>query len=144
MKSARSLRFGAVFVAAAMLVASCGSNASEGTDSGGKVELLVWASREQYIPPDKFQAFMKENPNITVKFDVQDGDGILQQLQRMRAANQPLPDIIQDDSFVLSAYKEADLIQPIGDVIKRWQEEDPKSYAEELPIVFDEGKIDGV
>jgi ABC-type glycerol-3-phosphate transport system substrate-binding protein len=144
MKSARSLRFGAVFVAAAMLVASCGSNASEGTDSGGKVELLVWASREQYIPPDKFQAFMKENPNITVKFDVQDGDDILQQLQRMRAANQPLPDIIQDDSFVLSAYKEADLIQPIGDVIKRWQEEDPKSYAEELPIVFDEGKIDGV
>ena len=87
---------------------------------------------------------MKDNPNITVKFDVQDGDDILQQLQRMRAANQPLPDVIQDDSFVLSAYKEADLIQPIGDLVKRWQEEDPESYAEEWPIVFDEGKIDGV
>ena len=146
----RSLKFAGALAATTLLVASCGGGSgggaeeAEGSDSGGKVELTVWAAREQYVPPDRFEQFMKDNPNIVVKADVQDGDDILQQLQRMRAANQPLPDIIQDDSFILSAYKEADLIQPIGDLLKKWQEEDPASYDEELPIVFDEGKIDGV
>ena len=143
----RSLKDCRALVATTLLVASCGGGdtgaGSEGSDSGGKVELTVWAAREEYLPPDRFEQFMKDNPNITVKSDVQDGDDILQQLQRMRAANQPLPDVIQDDTFVLSAYKEADLIQPIGDLLKQWQEEDPESYDEQWPIVFEEGKIDG-
>jgi ABC-type glycerol-3-phosphate transport system substrate-binding protein len=145
MRSARSRGLFAAMAAATLVLTSCGSSGDTGDAAdSGKVTLVVWAAREQYIPPDKFKEFMEENPNITVQSDVKDGDDILQQLQRMRAANQPLPDVIQDDSFILPAYKEADLIQPIGDFMKRWQEEDPESYKQELPIVFDEGKIDGV
>ena len=108
-----------------------------------EVDLLVWSSREYYIPLDEGAAFMEACPNINITWDVQSNDDILQQLQRMQDAGQTMPDIVHDDTFLLEAYKEFGLIQPITEQVERWEEEDPETYNELLPIVFEENEIDG-
>ncbi|MQA80096.1 MAG: extracellular solute-binding protein [Streptosporangiales bacterium] len=124
-----------------LLVAGCGGGG--GGEDDGKITLTVWGSRTYYIPPDHFKSFMAEHPNITVKFDVMDKDDILQQLLRMKDAGQAMPDVIQDDVFLMEAYAQSDLIQPIDEYVTRWKKEDAAGYKKMLPIVWDEAKIDG-
>src|SRR5215510_6632415 len=81
----------------AMIGAACGGDdGSEG--SGGDGQLLVWSSRDYYVPPDQFKSFEAEYPDINLNWDVQAEDDILQQLLRMRQAGQAMPDVIQDDT----------------------------------------------
>src|SRR5688572_15707047 len=63
-------------------------------DSTEPVELLVWGSRDYYLPPDNFEGFMEKYPHITIKTDVQANDDVLQQLQRMKQAGQKAPDVV--------------------------------------------------
>ena len=164
----RTLILIAVF---AMLAAACGVQAGGGetTDEGGgggategggggggaseqlascldsdePVELLVWGSRDYYLPPDRFEAFQQEHPNITINWDVQANDDILQQMQRMRQAGQKMPDIVHDDTFLVADYQEAGLIRPIDDVMAQWEEEDAEQYGQIMPITWEENQIDG-
>jgi multiple sugar transport system substrate-binding protein len=120
-----------------------GDTAGGGGGEGEEVTLTVWASRESHVPPDQFAEFMEQNPNITIEWDVQDGDDILQQLQRMRNAGESLPDVIHDDSFLMGAYQSAELLLPLDEYVQRWQDEDPESFESLLPVAFDETTFDG-
>jgi ABC-type glycerol-3-phosphate transport system substrate-binding protein len=124
-----------------------GSGASEQLasclDSDEPVELLVWGSRDYYLPPDRFEAFQEQYPHITINWDVQANDDILQQMQRMQAAGQKMPDIVHDDTFRVAEFEEAGLIRPIEDVMAQWQEEAPEQYDAIMPLAWEENEIDG-
>jgi ABC-type glycerol-3-phosphate transport system substrate-binding protein len=122
-----------------------GATTTTGAEAGGdQIELLVWVSRPYYIPPDEFASFTAENPNVTVRFDVQSNDDMLQQMLRMQDAGQPLPDILgAEDSFLIENFAEAGLLLPHNPIAAQWQEEDPASYDLLLPLAWDETTIDG-
>jgi ABC-type glycerol-3-phosphate transport system substrate-binding protein len=132
---------GTLLASWALIGAACGGDDDSG--AGGDGELLVWGSREYYIPPDEFQSFESEYPDINLAWDVQAEDDILQQLLRMRQAGQTMPDVIQDDTFMMEAYYEAGLLQPIDDQLETWQEEDPELYDKILPNAWEDNVFDG-
>ena len=78
-------------------VTSCADNEEE-------AELLVWGSRDYYVPPALAEGVNELHPNITINTDVQSNDDILQQLQRMKDAGQKMPDIVHDDTFLVEQY----------------------------------------
>jgi multiple sugar transport system substrate-binding protein len=122
---------------------------TETTADGGEemeeVDLLIWVTRDYYIPPDGFESFMAEHPNINVTWDVQANDDILQQFLRMRDAGQPLPDVLgAEDSFLIENYVEAGLVESHDDIAATWQEEAPEQYDTLLPLAWDETTLDGV
>ena len=128
----------------ATTTAADGATTTAGGAEGEAIELLVWSSRPYYIPPDEFASFTAEHPNVTVQFDVQSNDDMLQQMLRMQDAGQKLPDILgAEDSFLIVNFAEAGLLLPHNDIAARWQEEDPDLYDQLLPIVWDETTIDG-
>jgi multiple sugar transport system substrate-binding protein len=146
-------KFLALFAVLAMVIAACGGGeeASDDTGEAGgetggdgeQIEMLVWASRDWYRVPDDFAAFMERNPNIKVTQDTQSNDDILQQLQRMKDAGQPLPDIINDDGFLMESYVAGGLALPFDEYKERWEAEDPEGYNNILPIAWEENTIDG-
>lgn len=132
--------------------AAAGDTETTAADAGGDeaagdeemVELLVWVTRPYYVPPDDFETFTAEN-NISVTYDVQSNDDILQQLLLRRDAGQPLPDVLgAEDSFLIEAFVEAGLLESHDDIAAQWQAEDPAQYDLLLPLVWDETSIDGV
>lgn len=143
----------ALLAVVALVVAACGGGGEDTTETAEtvvdgevtdeEIELLVWGSREYYIPPDQFQSFMEEYPNITINWDVQSEDDILQQLLRMQDAGQKMPDIIHDDMFMIEAFVASGLLRPIDDVLELWEEEDPEFYNKILPITWEETTFDG-
>ena len=151
----------AVLLLLAMISASCGSDDDGGSnsaksdtsndsdDSGDteavaeKVDLLIWASRDYYRPPDLWQGLMDEFPNINVVVQVESNDDILQQLQRMQDAGERLPDVIQDDTFLIEAYQNAGLLLDHTDLRAGWEADDPDTYNEILPIAWDENTFNG-
>ena len=135
----------------ALVAAACGDDdssdttAASGGDGGGEtatdgeqIDLLIWASRDYYRPPDLWEGFMAANPNINVEVQVESNDDILQQLQRMQDAGQRLPDVIQDDTFLIEAYANAGLLTDHTDLKDGWEADDPDAYNEILPIAWDE------
>ncbi len=155
-RSGRSvlLKFTALFAVMAMVLAACGGDdtsdttAAAGGDGGDggdggeeTVDLLIWSSRDYYRPPDLWQGFMDDNPNINVTVQVESNDDILQQLQRMQDAGQRMPDVIQDDTFLIEAYQNAGLLIDHTALKDRWESEDPDAYNEILPIAWDENRF---
>jgi multiple sugar transport system substrate-binding protein len=144
-------KFLALFAVLAMVIAACGGgeDATDDTGEGGgggdgdQVELLVWASRDWYAVPDDFAAFMEANPNISVTQDVQGNDDILQQLQRMKDAGQRMPDLINDDGFLMEAYVAGGFVLPFDDYKAQWEADFPDEYNNILPIAWEENNIDG-
>lgn len=154
----------ALLLVLGLVIAACGTDAGEttttaagdgttttagggddGGDDGEQVELLVWVTRDYYIPPDQFESFHAQHPDINVTWDVQANDDILQQFLRMRDAGQPLPDVLgAEDSFLIATYVEAGLLPPHDDIAAAWEAEDPEQYGLLLPLVWDETAIDGV
>jgi ABC-type glycerol-3-phosphate transport system substrate-binding protein len=138
----RSLALAAV---AALTLGACsgagdGSSAEGGGD--GAAELTVWFNRDYAVPPDKFETFHEEYPDINVTYDVRPDDNILPTLVQMREAGEELPDIIQDDTAVIPGYVQADLLHPLDDLVARWEEEDPESYERLYPVVWEQGTFD--
>ena len=112
-QSRRAIRFWSLFLVTVLVIAACDGGETTDTTTGGTggeasgepVELLVWASRDWYAPPDNYDAFNERHEGeIHVTLDVQANDDILQQLQRMQDADQPMPDLVQDDTFLIEAY----------------------------------------
>ncbi len=147
------LKLMALLAVLALVAAACGGDdepaattaaeADEGTTeetaaAGEQVDLLIWASRDYYRPPDLWQGFMEDNPNINVTVQVEANDDILQQMQRMQDAGQRLPDVIQDDTFLIEAYANAGLLMDHTPLKERWEQEDPDAYNEILPIAWEE------
>ena len=81
---------------------------------------------------------------MTVRFDIQSNDDMLQQMLRMQDAGQQLPDILgAEDSFLIENFAEAGLLLPHNDIAAKWEEEDPELYGKLLPLVWDETTRDG-
>ena len=143
------LKMVALFAVMAMVAAACGDDSSDTTAAAGgdvgeeQIELLVWASRDYYRPPDLWAGFMEENPNIKVTVQVESNDDILQQMERMQDAGQRLPDIIQDDTFLIEAYENAGLLLDHTEQKDRWESEDPDTYNQILPIAWEENEFGG-
>jgi ABC-type glycerol-3-phosphate transport system substrate-binding protein len=111
---------------------------TETTAGGEQIDLLIWASRDYYRPPDLWAGFMAENPNINVTVQVESNDDILQQLQRKQEAGERLPDVIQDDTFLIEAYANAGLLIDHTALKDKWEQDDPTAYGEILPIAWEE------
>lgn len=147
------LRVAAIVVVFALLAACSGASDSAGgadgsePDTGGTeqapaedVELTVWFTQEEGTPGfDEFEA----EHGVTVNVDIVPADDVFTQLQRMQSANQPLPDVIRFDGFLKAGLYEAGLLRPIDDMIERWQEEDPESFARLPESVFGAAQWDG-
>ena len=109
-----------------------------------EVEILVWVTRPYYIPPDDFESFTAAT-GITVTYDVQSNDDILQQWLLMRDAGEPLPDILgAEDSFLIETYVDSGLLPSHDDIAATWQAENPEQFDLLLPLVWDETSLDGV
>lgn len=128
-------------LATVLLLPGCGGG--EEPAPAGKTTITAWVSREWSNSADKFQQFMQDHPDITVKTEVIDTDDILQRMLRAADANQPLPDIIQDDIFTLQAYQDADLVAPINEYVEKFKSSAPEEFAKVLPIAWEEPTIDG-
>jgi len=122
-----------------------GSDTTAGGETpAGDVELLVWVTRPYYIPPDDFVSFTEET-GISVTYDVQANDDILQQLLTRVDAGQPLPDVLgAEDAFLIEQYVEAGLIESHDEIAATWEEEDPEQYGLLFPLAWDETTLDGV
>lgn len=129
-------------LAASVLVA-CGDDSSSDADADGKVTLRFWAARDFYMPADHFEQFMKDNPNIIVEWDVQADDDILQQVSRMKAAGQAMPDVIQDDPFRFPAYAQAGLVNDLQPMMDDWKAEDPETFDLLPPTAWEQSVVDG-
>lgn len=136
------MQAGAVLLTLVLGAAACGGDDSE-EGGGGDGELLVWSSRDYYVPPDEFQSFEQEYPDINLNWDVQAEDDIIQQLLRMREAGQTMPDIIQDDTFLMDAYYEAGLLAPIDEQMQAFEEEEPELYNSIMPLAWEDTEYDG-
>lgn len=155
-----------VLLTLGLIVTACGGNgtdsAADGTDDGGaattaaegeeggaegeeeEVELLVWATRPYYIPPDEFASFEEEHPNISVTVDIQSNDDILEQFLRMQDAGQPLPDVLgAEDAFLIDIYVEAGLLASHDEIATTWEEQAPDQYNSLWPLAWDETSVDG-
>ncbi|HEU4320570.1 MAG TPA: extracellular solute-binding protein [Acidimicrobiia bacterium] len=157
---ARITRLLALLLVMAMVAAACAGDDStdttEGDDGGGSdttadggggdgegVELLVWVTRPYYIPPDEFASFTEET-GVTVTYDVQSNDDILQQLLTRVDAGQPLPDVLgAEDAFLIENYVEAGLIESHDEIAATWEAEAPEQYELLFPLAWDETSIDG-
>ena len=116
---------------------------TDGEEPAGDVELLVWVTRDYYIPPDSFESFTADT-GISVTFDVQANDDILQQLLTRVDAGQPLPDVLgAEDAFLIENYVEGGLIESHDDIAATWEAEAPEQYATLFPLAWDETSIDG-
>ena len=122
-----------------------GGGGATTTTGAEAINLLVWVSRPYYIPPDAFASFMAENPGVTVQFEVQSNDDMLQQLQLRLDAGQDLPDILgAEDSFLIESFVVSGLVESHDDIAARWAEEEPDLYDLLLPLAWDETTLDGV
>jgi ABC-type glycerol-3-phosphate transport system substrate-binding protein len=158
MTAIRPVRWLALVALCALLAVACGSDGGDqaadepaGDGSGGSdaagdgepVELEIWAQETWMMPPDEFAGFMEEHPNITVKVDFKPEADQLQQMQARKAAGQKLPDLVQDDTFMLEAHMNAENVVPLDEWKDRWEEEEPDTFAELMPTAWDENVIDG-
>jgi ABC-type glycerol-3-phosphate transport system substrate-binding protein len=135
-----ALRVLAPVAALGMLLAGC----TGGGDSGGDENTLtVWGSRSYYLTDVNIAAWEKLHPDIKLKTEIVDTDDILERMLRAADAGQPLPDIIQDDIFLLQAYVDAGLVIPIDDYVTQFEADDPDAFADILPIVWEEPTRDG-
>lgn len=109
----------------------------------GDVELLIWGSRDYYLAADLWQGLLDDCPNLSITTQVESNDDILQQLERMQDAGQRLPDVIQDDTFLIEAYQNAGLLAEHSELRATWEEEDPDFYNLILPIAWEENDFNG-
>ncbi len=118
------------------------TTAAGGEEPAGEGDLLVWASRPYYIPPDEFASFTEET-GVNVTFDIQSNDDMLQQMLRMQDAGQPLPDILgAEDAFLLETFYDAGLVESHDEIAAQWEAEDPDTYGLLLPLVWDETALE--
>lgn len=123
-----------------LVLAACeGEDAGE-TEEGGPVELTAWFNGES-VPADEFGA-LDEDHNLIVNWDVR-GDEIFADLLRLRDAGQELPDIVEIDSNLVPAFMEAELIQPMTEQVRQFEEEEPEVYETVIPSVWEDGTYDG-
>jgi ABC-type glycerol-3-phosphate transport system substrate-binding protein len=113
------------------------------TDGGDQIELEIWAQEPWMLPSDDFAGFMEEYPNITVRTDLKPEADQLQQMQARTGAGQELPDLVQDDNFMIEAHQNAGHVAPIDEWKDRWEDEDPEGFANILPSAWDENVVDG-
>lgn len=129
-------------LACALLLAGCGGDGGEDT-SNRPIQLEIWAQEPWMLPPDGFEGFMEEHPDIAVTTDLKPEADQLQQMQARQAAGQALPDLVMDDSFMLEAHINAGHVLPLDEYKQRWQQEDPASFDGLMPSAWDENVIDG-
>ncbi|MGH8943236.1 MAG: extracellular solute-binding protein [Acidimicrobiia bacterium] len=121
---------------------STDTTAAGGEEPTGEGDLLVWASRPYYIPPDEFASFTEET-GVNVTFDIQSNDDMLQQMLRMQDAGQPLPDILgAEDAFLLETFYDAGLVESHDEIAAQWEEEEPDTYGLLLPLVWEETALE--
>jgi ABC-type glycerol-3-phosphate transport system substrate-binding protein len=123
-----------------MLLAGC--TAGDSPDDG-TTTLTVWGSRSYYLTDTNVAAWEKLHPDIKLETEIVDTDDILERLLRAADAGQPLPDVIQDDIFLLQAYVDAGVVIPIDEYVDQYEKDDPDTFADVLPIVWDEPTRDG-
>jgi multiple sugar transport system substrate-binding protein len=126
----------ATVVAASLALTACGGDSEEPTEPGGPIELTVWVAREQYMPTDAFMSsFKAKYPNITLKAELQSDDALFAQMQRMLQAKQPLPDLVQVDSFYAAPMFESGVARDMTDLIERWKQEDAALLDKQAPAM---------
>ena len=111
------------------------------------VELTMWVAREQYLPTEGFMASLAETyPNITLTAELQPDDALFFQLQRMADAGEPLPDLVQLDSYYAAPMYDLGLAMDLTELVDRWQDEDPETFELVADTVFyeHEGAIVGL
>jgi ABC-type glycerol-3-phosphate transport system substrate-binding protein len=130
----KAVRVLAPVAALGLLLTGC--TASDTPDDG--TTLTVWGSRSYYMTDVNVAAWEKLHPDIKLVTEIVDTDDILERMLRAADAGQPLPDIIQDDVFLLQAYVDAGLVIPLDDYVAAFEEDDPETFDEILPIVWEE------
>jgi ABC-type glycerol-3-phosphate transport system substrate-binding protein len=137
-----------IILIASLGLSACGGGGGEGDSSGGSeaaqtsaatepIELTMWVAREQYLPTDAFMKSWNEKyPNIKLKAELQADDSLFTQLQRMMQAKQPLPDLVQLDSFYAPPMVENGIAIDMTPYIDRWKNEDAALLEKQAPGMF--------
>ena len=119
MKSTRSmLRAGAVALGLGLVVSACGFGGDSGGSDGDSqtLNLLVpsYSDNTKGLWEDTIKGFEDENPDITVKLEVQSWDNI-NDVVRTKVQSGDAPDILNIDAF--AGFAADDLLYQAGDVI---------------------------
>jgi ABC-type glycerol-3-phosphate transport system substrate-binding protein len=153
-------------MALALIVAACGDSGGEATTTaagGGEttttagseaptttagpteepVEITMWVSREQYLPTEFFLDSLAEaHPNITLNAELQPDDDLFFQLQRMADAGEPLPDLVQLDSFFALPLYDVGVALDLTDLMAQWETEDPEGFSKQpSSLFFNDGDV---
>jgi multiple sugar transport system substrate-binding protein len=131
-----------------LLLAACGNGeddaaGEDGASSDGPVTVTVWVGRETTLPPDQFES-IEADYGVKVEYSIVDWGDAFEQLVRMREAGQKMPDVVQVDGFFVPGLFEAGIVQDIGALRDRWEEEDPESFNQLAEVVWTDGQWDGV
>src|SRR4051812_37681390 len=97
----------ALLATAALVLAACGSDSGDGSDSNGKITLqfssYAWQDPTVKATKDIVAAWNTAHPNVQVKYVPVDPDSVHDKLVTQFAAN-TAPDIIHDEAADLSGF----------------------------------------
>ena len=104
--------------------------------------LKVWFGRENFVPDDQFKAFMAENPNIGVDFEVVRLEDVAAQLiLAMRSGT--APDIVQIHAATVPQLANGGVLHDATELVERMKKDSPETYEQLAPITWSAATHDG-
>jgi ABC-type glycerol-3-phosphate transport system substrate-binding protein len=145
-----------IFLVLTLIIGCSSNNSGNSTNSGNKgnsgkeansdstgdasetpedVTVRVWFGREDFIPGDKFEAFHKQYPHITVETDVIPLEQSVSDFMRNYNANNA-PDVFQTYHENVYTLGNQGVLYDMTSEYEEWKAEDPDSYNNLLPQAF--------
>jgi len=107
-----------------------------------EIELKIWFGRENFIPGDRFETFLKENPNIKVSIDVVPLEVATSEYVRAVRAGKA-PDIIQLLLPEVKFLAEEGLLMNLNSMFSNWERDEPERFNELTSVAFNMAKANG-
>lgn len=104
--------------------------------------LKVWFGRENFVPDDQFKAFMAENPDINVDFEVVRLEDVAAQLILAMRSN-TAPDIVQIHAATVPQLANGGVLHDATELVEQMQKDFPETYDQLAPITWSAATHDG-
>ncbi|WP_367128082.1 extracellular solute-binding protein [Saccharothrix sp. HUAS TT1] len=126
----------ALFLASLLVLSACGSDPGE---SGGEQEITVWLMKDSATDDfvSRFETeFERDHPELDVKIQVQEWNGITQKVTSALASTDP-PDVIEVGNTQVAQYAASDGVTDLSDKVGELGGEDW------IPGLAEPGAVDG-
>lgn len=142
----RTMKKWSLFAAGVFALSACGgggapsgeATASDFKPAGAeeKVELTIWFGRDQYQPTDKFAAFEKKYPNISVQADtIPIAQAPATFLRQYKAGD--APDVMQVFDSAVGNLALRGTLYDVAPIRKVWEKDNPNLYSALTPTAWE-------